>query len=70
MKMNNGLDVAIASIEAAKEIVKDPEREKDIDWSQYQDNLELAVHLLSSLYVDKSNPKKQEAIADMFRNDK
>lgn len=68
MKMNNGLDVAIHLIEGAKNIIREPKQYKDIDWSQYQNNLELAVRLLENLYVDKSNSKKQEVIADTFRN--
>lgn len=73
MGMNNGLDVAIFLIEDAKRLVREPEREADIHWKAYQDNLRAARRLLSCLYVDKptlDKDKQQEFIASVFRQGK
>ena len=51
----NKLDAAIVLINNAKELVVNTDRNGDINWTGYQDNLRIARRLLSEMYVYKDD---------------
>lgn len=51
----NRLDMAIALINNAKELVTNADRNNSINWTGYQDDLRIARRLLLEMYVYKGD---------------
>lgn len=65
----NNLDLAIALLEDAKQIVQEPEREIDIKWSQYRNNLITARRLIKRTYGDSWDGDLHAEIAKQLRKE-
>ena len=65
----NNLDLAIALLEDAKQIVRKPKREIDIKWSQYENNLITARRLIKETYGDSWDDDLHAKIAKQLRKE-